>query len=196
MKILIAGGAGAGRTAFVGAVSEIDPLRTEELLFPPAVPGGLREAEPTATVALDLGRITIGDDLVLYLFGTPGGAAPGSAVGARPPAGGGLDQHPEAPIWEDLASGALGAVVIADARRLADCVPSIDYFVRRGTPFLVAVNDFDGLRHLSVERVRHELRLAPHVPVMVCDVRDRRSGREVLVNLVQLAGRQPRQRAR
>ena len=136
IKILIAGGFGVGKTTMVGAVSEIRPLRTEEVLTETGVGiddlSGV-EGKTTTTVAMDFGRITISDDLVLYLFGTPG-------------------QDRFWFLWDELALGALGAVVLADTRRLADCFPSIDYFERRGTPFVVAVNCFEGARHVPARR--------------------------------------------
>ncbi|MBO2448149.1 ATP/GTP-binding protein [Actinomadura barringtoniae] len=169
VKILIAGGFGVGKTTLVGAVSEIRPLQTEELLTDRGVgvddTAGV-EQKTTTTVAMDFGRITIRDGLILYLFGTPG-------------------QDRFWFMWDELATGALGAVVLADTRRLADCFPAIDYFERRGLPFLVGVNVFSDGFDYSGDEVREALDLDPVVPVVLCDVRRRESGKNVLVALVR-----------
>jgi uncharacterized protein len=171
IKILIAGGFGAGKTTLVSSVSEIRPLRTEEALSEPSVLvdtlDGV-EDKTTTTVAMDFGRITVRDDLVVYLFGTPG-------------------QHRFWFMWDELALGALGAVVMADTRRLADSFPSVDYFERRRLPFVIAVNCFDGAKRYRPDTVRSALDLSSGVPIVLCDARQRTSSRDVLVTLVEYA---------
>ncbi|MEV6962205.1 ATP/GTP-binding protein [Streptomyces sp. NPDC051207] len=173
LKILVAGGFGVGKTTLVGAVSEIRPLRTEELLTEAGRPvddtSGV-EGKHTTTVAMDFGRITLREDLVLYLFGTPG-------------------QERFWFMWDELSEGALGAVVLADTRRLEDCFAAIDYFERRSIPFLVGVNCFEGAARYPEQDVRHALDLDDYVPVVMCDARDRESVKDILVGVVQHAMR-------
>jgi signal recognition particle receptor subunit beta len=151
LKVLIAGGFGAGKTTMVGSISEITPLSTEEVMTEASLGvddlSGV-ENKTTTTVALDFGRITISPELVLYLFGTPG-------------------QERFWFMWNELAAGALGAVVLADTRRLETCFPSVDFFERRGIPFVVAVNCFDGAPNYTGTEIRKAVDLAEDVPVVL-----------------------------
>ena len=168
-KILIAGGFGAGKTTLVGAISEVRPLLTEENLSAESVGfDDLRgvDGKTTTTVAMDFGRITLTSRLVLYLFGTPG-------------------QERFWFMWDELSYGALGAVVLADTRRLADCFPSVDYFEKRQLPFVIAINRFDDSPHYDPEDVRIALDLDPRVPAVLCDVRQPASAKQVLITLVE-----------
>jgi signal recognition particle receptor subunit beta len=169
IKVLVAGGFGVGKTTLVGSVSEIRPLSTEESLSEPGTPVDIladAASKSTTTVALDFGRITIRDDLIVYLFGTPG-------------------QERFWFMWDGLASGALGAVVLADTRRLADCFPSVDYFEGRHIPFVLAVNCFESARRCRAEDVRSAVDLDAVIPIVMCDARQRSSSRDVLIALVR-----------
>lgn len=167
VKILVAGGFGVGKTTLVGAVSEVAPLRTEEYLTVASVGvddvGGV-ERKSTTTVAMDFGRIMVSPGLVVYLFGTPG-------------------QERFWFMWNDLVHGALGAVVLADTRRLESSFASIDFFESRRIPFVVGVNCFHGRRDRDEGEVREALDLDPDVPLMMGDMRERSVGRDLLLSL-------------
>ena len=170
-KIVIAGGFGVGKTTLVGSVSEIQPLRTEALVTNEsegvddlaAVP-----AKSTTTVAMDFGRLTLAEDLVLYLFGTPG-------------------QRRFWFMWDDLCLGAIGAIVLVDTARLDESFSPLDYFEHKGLPFIVAVNQFEGVQQYSLDEIANALALPPEVPIIAIDARDRESAKTALLRVTEYA---------
>lgn len=170
-KIVIAGGFGVGKTTLVGSVSEIQPLRTEALVTNESEGVDNLDAVPsksTTTVAMDFGRLTLGEDLILYLFGTPG-------------------QRRFWFMWDDLCLGAIGAIVIVDTARLDESFSPLDYFEAKGLPFIVAVNQFEGIEQYTLDQVKQALALPPEVPIISIDARDRDSAKAALIRVTEYA---------
>ena len=168
IKMVISGGFGVGKTTFIGSISEIDPLVTEAAMTDLSTKVDdvkLLEHKSSTTVALDFGRITLDKSLIMYLFGTPG-------------------QDRFTFLWDDLAEGALGAVILADTRRIEDCYPVLDFFEERHEPYVVAVNHFEGSDKFDVDEVREALGVDDTVSIVYCDARDRSSVKDVLVALL------------
>ncbi|MFF5232675.1 ATP/GTP-binding protein [Dactylosporangium sp. NPDC000521] len=180
VKVFLGGGFGAGKTTAVGAVTEVMPLVTEALMTVMSV--GVDDTrflpdKTTTTALLDFGRVTLAEDLVVYLFSAGG-------------------QPRKWPLWFDLARGSAGAVALVDTRRLEDAFAAVDFFEGAGVPFVVAVNCFDGVQHHTTDEVRTALNLSPGIPVVACDARSRASVLDVLIRLLEHALRKvPGQRA-